>query len=157
MASGWPQDRRHVTKYLRQYWPYRDELTYDDTYIMKGNAVLVPSRARDYIIKRLHEAHQGLAKMLITAKDNVFWPAMRQDLTNITTQCKKCQTFAKSQWKPPHTPRELPTRPWQYIATDLFQLDGKTYLLTVDIFSKYPILHQLRNCSTSKIVINRLS
>ena len=157
LASGWPQDRRHVNKYLRQYWPYRDELTYDDTYIMKGNAVLVPSRARDYIIKRLHEAHQGLAKMLITAKDNVFWPAMRQDLTNITTQCKKCQTFAKSQWKPPHTPRELPTRPWQYIATDLFQLDGKTYLLTVDIFSKYPILHQLRNGSTSKIVINRLS
>ena len=94
---------------------------------------------RDYIIKRLHEAHKGLAKMLSTTKDNVLWPAMRQDLTNITTQCKTCQTFVKSQWKPPHTVRELPTRPWQYVATDLFQLDGKIYLLTVDIFSKYPI------------------
>ena len=42
-------------------------------------------------------------------------------------------------------------------ATDLSKLDGKTYLLTVDIFSKYPILHKLRNGSTSKIIINRLS
>ena len=42
-------------------------------------------------------------------------------------------------------------------GTDLFQLDAKTYLLTVDVSSKYPIPHQLRNGSTSKIVINRLS
>ena len=81
LAYGWSQDRRHVTKHLRQYWPFRDELTYDENYIMKGNAVLVPSRARDYITKCLHLAHQGLAKMLLSAKYNVFWPSMRQDLT----------------------------------------------------------------------------
>ena len=53
LTYNWPQDRRYVTKHLRKYWPFRNELTYDENYIMKGNAVIVSYRAREHTTKRL--------------------------------------------------------------------------------------------------------
>ena len=41
------------------------------------------------------------------------------------------------------------------MATDLFQLDGSTYLLAVDYFSRYPEVIKLTS-TTSKAVISGL-
>jgi hypothetical protein len=31
----------------------------------------------------------------------------------------------------------IPDRPWRMVATDLFELEGKDYLLVVDYFSRF--------------------
>ena len=49
----------------------------------------------------------------------------------------------------PHT---LPTRPCQYIASDLFEIDGKQYLLTVDRYTKYPLVDYMPNPVSSHAV-----
>ena len=53
----------------------------------------------------------------------------------------------------PHTP---PTRPWQYIASDLFEINGKQYLLTVDRYSKYPLVDYMPNPVSSHAVIEKM-
>ena len=49
----------------------------------------------------------------------------------------------------------LPNHPWERVAADLFQLNGSTYLLVVDYFSRYPEVIQLTS-TTSKSVISSL-
>ena len=34
-------------------------------------------------------------------------------------------------------PHEIPDRPWQKVGTDLFTVDNKQYLVTVDYYSCY--------------------
>ena len=49
----------------------------------------------------------------------------------------------------------LPDYLWQIIGTDLFELEGTKYLLTVDYFSRYPEVTMLTT-TTSAAVISHL-
>ena len=43
--------------------------------------------------------------------------------------CEVCQFQQPSNEKEPMIPHNIPDHPWQCIATDLFDVDGHTYLL----------------------------
>ena len=58
--------------------------------------------------------------------------------------------------KEPLMPHTLPTRPWQYIASDLFEIDGKQYLLTVDRYTKYPLVDYMPNPVSSHAVTEKM-
>ena len=58
--------------------------------------------------------------------------------------------------KEPLIPHTLPTRPWQYIASDLFEINGKQYLLTVDRYSKYPLVDYMPNPVSSHAVTEKM-
>ncbi|XP_063963288.1 uncharacterized protein K02A2.6-like [Lytechinus pictus] len=62
------------------------------------------------------------------------------------------QEYGKSQTPEPLHPHDIPTRPWQVIATDLFHLDGKEYLLVADIYSKFPIVKKLQHTTSANII-----
>ena len=156
IQTGWPNDRRHLPADLHPYWPYRDALISSNGLIYKGLSALVPSRAIPKIMSKLHIAHTGVEKMMLLAKDAVYWPTMRKDLTNYVDLCTVCQDYARSPWRPPPTDRLLPTKPWDTIAADLFHLHGKNYLLIVDYFSKYPIIHHLSNSTSCETIINKI-
>ena len=51
-------------------------------------------------------------------------------------QCHMCATEAVAH-KEPMIAAQLPTYPWQMIGSDLFELNGTTYMLVVDYFSRY--------------------
>ena len=52
-------------------------------------------------------------------------------------------------------PHELPTKPWEICATDLFELDRETYIVIADYYSKFFEVKKI-NSSSSKTVINVL-
>ena len=52
----------------------------------------------------------------------------------------------------PMIPSKLPDYPWQIIASDLFQLQGKTYLLLVDYFLWYPDIIHLTDTTSRGVV-----
>ena len=58
-------------------------------------------------------------------------------MTQVVQQCVECaKNFTPA--KEPLIVTRLPDYPWQVVGTDLFELEGKHYLLTVDYFSRYP-------------------
>ena len=69
-------------------------------------------------------------------------------------QCAECKKSTPNPREPLLT-TPLPKHPWERVAADLFQLDGSTYLLVVDYFSRYPEVIKL-NSTTSKTIISSL-
>jgi hypothetical protein len=57
--------------------------------------------------------------------------------------------------KEPLIPHEIPTLPWEVIATDLFDHENHKYVLVVDYYSRYIEVARL-NSSTSGAVIHKM-
>lgn len=54
-------------------------------------------------------------------------------------------------------PQEIPTRPWQILATDLFHLDGEDYLLVADYYSKFDVVKRIpKGKANSSMIVNML-
>ena len=47
---------------------------------------------------------------------------------------------------------KLPKHPWEKIATDLFELNKQTYLLTVDYYSRYPEVIKLNSTTSTSVI-----
>ncbi|XP_055956537.1 uncharacterized protein LOC130012497 [Patella vulgata] len=50
---------------------------------------------------------------------------------------------------------QIPSRPWQFVGTDLFEFNEKPYLITVDYFSNYFEVDHLKD-KTAKTVIPKM-
>jgi transposase InsO family protein len=54
--------------------------------------------------------------------------------------------------KEPLHPLETPTRPWQIVATDIFELDGCSFLILVDSYSGFFEIAQLTGTKSSSVI-----
>lgn len=59
---------------------------------------------------------------------------MGKQLEEMVINCRKCIEHRKPN-REPMIPSAVPERPWEVHETDLFSLNGRTYLLVVDYFS----------------------
>jgi len=80
---------------------------------------------------------------------------MTADIKNYVSTCEACREFERGQVKETIMSPETPNRPWQRVAADLFELEGKTYLVTSDYYSDFFQLDHLRSPS-SVCVIRKL-
>ena len=86
---------------------------------------------------------------------NFFWPKLSFDLAELISHCPVCLKYSHSNQKEPLINHPIPDRPWQVVATDLFQWDKKDFLLVVDYYSCFFDIAQLQN-TTSISVINKM-
>ena len=71
------------------------------------------------------------------------------------SKCSICNTFQTEQQKEPLMSHPVPNQPWEFIATDLFEHNGRDYLVTTDYFSNFCEIDRLYS-TTSRDVINKL-
>ena len=88
------------------------------------------------------------------AREVLYWPGMNADVKDYVSRCSTCQTFKPAQSHAPLQPHEQPSRPWEKVGGDLFELAGKTYLIIVDYWSNYFEVVELQQ-KTSLAVINQ--
>ena len=137
IACGWPDLRAECDPGILDFWNHRDELSFEDDLIFRGQKLLIPHALRQEMISKVHTGHLGVSKTLERAKDNLFWPGMSKDITEHVLQCAICLKHRDSNAKEPLIPHEFPDRPYQKIGVDLFHFDGKEHLLTVDYYSRF--------------------
>lgn len=77
---------------------------------------------------------------------------MNAQVTEMCEQCETCQQFNPAQQKEKMVCADLPTRPWQKLASDLFEVKGEHYILLADYYSKFVEYRKLRS-STAQVVI----
>ena len=154
IVHGWPDRVKELPNQLRPYWSFRDELAVEDGLILKGERVVIPKTIQEHLLTQLHMGHQGIEKTKLRAKDCVYWLDITKDIEQLVRSCSVCQEYQKSLPHETLKQHELPTRPWQVLGTDLFQLKGEPYLIVADYYSKFPIIRKMPQPCTSQAVVN---
>ena len=137
LQNGWPDRADQLAEHLRPFFSFRDELIIEDNLLFKGSRLYVPAESRADVLQRVHSSHLGLQGCLRRARESIFWPNMTADITKMATNCAVCARVQNEQAKELIMAHEIPDRPWQRIACDLFQYQSIDYLITVDYFSNF--------------------
>ena len=155
ILSGWPDTRQEVPVQLRPYWDSRSELAVSDGVIYKGMRIVIPPSLRKQMLTLIHESHLGIVKCKQRAREALYWPSMNSDIEETIQNCTKCATFQSKQPSEPLMPSPTPELPFSEVGTDLFEFESRTYLLTVDYYSKFIEVDQLLD-QRSKTTIQAL-
>ena len=131
----------------------RDQLSVANGVLMYASRLVIPHQMRSQMLSKLHDdGHFGISKCRERAKSSVWWPDMNSDLKEYLTCCQFCQVHAPVHRKEPLIPTPVPDRPWRHVASDICQHGSHNYLVTVDVFSRFIEVQQLRNISSSDII-----
>ena len=76
---------------------------------------------------------------------------MKQQVEQLVQYCPEC-TKVHAAPRQPVLPTPLPEYPWQRVASDLFELDKKTYILVVDYFSRYVEVQTLSSTTSASVI-----
>ena len=156
ILQGWPERVQDLPGSIRSFWSFRDELAIESGVIIKGRQVLIPETMTEDILRQLHSGHQGIEKTRRLARETVYWLNINKDIEKLCKSCPTCGMHQAADPKQPLIPHKVPTKPWQYIASDIFEAKGKQYLLTVDRFSKFPICEELPVPASSQVVADKI-
>ena len=147
---GWP-GRTKVDDALQPYWDIQGELTLQDNLLLRGTRIVVPTSMQEETLEKLHAGHQGIERCRQRARISVWWPGVSSQIEKMVSKCPQC-VKERPPRKEPLISTLLPDYPWQKIASDLFTLEGKTYLLVCDYFSRYPEVIQLTSTTSGSII-----
>ena len=152
IQKGWPEHKSNLPSIISPFFNMRDELSIQDSLIFKGERVVVPRASRSELLKRIHSSHLGVNGCLKRARECVYWPGMTADIKNHVSTCEACREHERSQAKETIMSPETPARPWQRVAADLFEFEGKTYLVTSDYYSDFFESDHLRSPSSVSVI-----
>ena len=77
---------------------------------------------------------------------------MKSDIKDFTSKCEACASYSTRQQKETLISHDVPDRPWAKISTDLFNLDHKSYMVTVDYFSGFFEIDRLYDLKVSTVI-----
>ncbi|PFX12858.1 Retrovirus-related Pol polyprotein, partial [Stylophora pistillata] len=104
---------------------------------------------------QIQEIREETAKdpVLQTLKATILngWPSQRKELPP-----ELHEYFKSAQQKEPLICYEIPQHPWEKIGCDIFTFNNQDYLCTVDYFSDYFEIDELRKSKTGATVIGKL-
>ena len=156
ITAGWPDSIKDLPPVIRSYWPYRDELSVNDGIIMKGSRIIIPETQQKIILDQLHYSHQGVEKIRLQARDAVYWERINADIENIIKNCSICLENLPAQPKETLLPRDIPSRAWEVVGTDLLSCNNHEYLIIADYYSKFPIIQKMNGQTISNMAISTM-
>ena len=104
---------------------------------------------------RLRSTHliPGLTAALKRARESLFWPGMTIDIKHFISTCETCCTYQSANQQEMLQSHELPSCQWETVGVDLFELDSKDYMITVDYFSNFWEIDRLKSTKSSTVII----
>ena len=134
--SSWPE-KHMIQSSLKPYWTVRGELTVCNNLLLFNKRIVVRESLKKETLDKIHEGHQEIQRSRFRATSSVWWPGLSKEIVQTVQKCEIC-VRKNTPPKEPLIPSKLPDHPWQKIGSDLFELEGVTYLLVVDYFFKIP-------------------
>ena len=77
---------------------------------------------------------------------------MGQQIEDMISDCVLCNTYQNKQPAETLRPTPTPDRPWQEIASDIFEWQGTNYIVTVDYMSKFIGVGKLQDMSSASTI-----
>lgn len=100
------------------------------------------------IVEEVHSrAHRNAKNNYEEARRTYYWPKMKRDFQNWVNNCEICKTqkYERVPTKQLIGSTPIPATVGESISMDLFYIDNKQYVTSVDRYSKYLIIHQIEN------------
>ena len=133
-----------------------NELTIEQGCILWGIRVIIPTKLRQLVLQELHETHAGSTKMKSIARSYVWWPNLDRNIEELSSACIVCQSMRSDPPKAPVHPWTFPATAWSRLHVDFAgPVQGRTYLVLVDAYSKYPEIMKM-NSTTSQATVHVL-
>lgn len=82
MARGYKRD----TNPIRKHWSLKECLSVQDGLITKGECI--PKSMQNTVLQRIYDAHQGVEKCQLKAKNSVYWIGINKDIDIIVWSCQ---------------------------------------------------------------------
>lgn len=152
VLSGWPENRNKCPTELSDFWNFRDEISYYEGILFKSDKIIVPASLRQNLLEKIHTGHMGIERSKQRARDDLFWPGMGNAITATVENCSIYQERRSSNTKEPLISHNIPERPWQIVASDLFTWKGEEYMVVVDYYSRYFELDRLHSTTSGSVI-----
>ncbi|CAF3331177.1 unnamed protein product [Rotaria socialis] len=151
VLTRWPLSfSRSQNRELIPYFNNRDSLSVVNDCILKDTRVIIPQQLHHRVVHMLHRGHLGIIKMKHLARTHCWWPNMDKDIIDMIKSCHICdklQPLPKPQFKSWDEPRQVWSRLHMDFAGPFW---NSKWLLIVDAKSKFPIVIDMGNDTTSK-------
>ena len=150
VQAGWPKT---VEDNVQIFFDKRQELTTEQGCLMWGMRVVIPQVYQQKVLEELHGGHLGVVKMKALARSHVWWPHIDKEIEGVTQRCGGCQMMKGDPKLTPLHPWEFPEGPWRRIHVDFAgPFQGKSFLIVVDAYSKWPEVVAMDETTTDKTV-----
>ncbi len=119
--------------------------------ILDGARIVVPGRARKWILELLHRPHAAIVKTQQAARQLYYWPGMSAGVSDAVEKCELCVEALLSQ---PLASALAPTTaswPMQAVGLNLFHAGGRDYLVMVDLYSGYVFVQCLASTTAAAV------
>ncbi|XP_062510501.1 uncharacterized protein K02A2.6-like [Corticium candelabrum] len=155
IRSGCPSRTIDVPIAARPFHQCHHEISVQNDLAFKGDRIVIPISLRGSMVKKLHNTHLGVEGCLRRAREPLFWPGINAELKDFVRRCSVCAAYRPEQCREPLKPHEIPSRPWQKVAIDLFSLETTNYTVFVDYYSNFFEIDKL-NDTLSNTVIHKV-
>ena len=122
---------------IQPYFHIRNQLGEKNGILHKSSQCVILPAMRNEALQKVHSSHQGFDASLRRARETIFWTGMSAQIKDYVGWCNICAELARAQTREALQPTPLPWRPFETVGTDLFQLNGKDNLVSVDNYSSY--------------------
>lgn len=150
--KGWPDYMPHKP-ILKNYYEQRGHLSVVDDLLIYDERIVIPRDLRLNILERLHQGHLGITKCRARARESVWWPGLSKSLEEMISSCNTC-AINRQEVREPLMSSSFPSRPWERLGMDLFEYNGKTYLIVVDYYSRWVEIKALHGQSSNAVIIS---
>ena len=139
ILSGEPDARKECPAYIQEYWNHCNVLSMMRGLIFRGDYLVIPKVLKSNMMQQIHHGHMGMDKCKECVRGVLFWSGMNRQTEETVSKCIICIEARRANAKEPMLAHEVPDRPCQTVATDLFLMDGETYIVIVDYYSGYTL------------------
>lgn len=140
---------------LKPFKQIQNELSANETCILRGNRIIIPTSLQEKVIALAHRGHQGIVKTKQLLRTKVWFPGIDSKTENAIKHCLPCQAVTpKIRNRNPIATIDLPTTPFSKIDIDYAGPfpNGKYILLLIDEFSRFPIAKIVPSTNSTHLI-----
>ncbi|KAI5714872.1 hypothetical protein M8J77_006818 [Diaphorina citri] len=103
-------------------------------------------------LQKAHEGHLGAQYCINRVKDKVYWPNIFSQIKDLCTSCFTCNVHKDNNTKEEIMFHDVYEIPWYKVGVDMFEFNGKHYVLVVDYYSKFIETALCSNTSSAVVI-----